>query len=440
VEISNIFREVFGDEAMPAPGKDPEQIRIRPYIGSFSAWYGLVKQNTMFIDHYYNKRHPASNYAGEPHPVNYYIYGYGGTTYWSTQDGTIPTIDQIWESGSWNSDSFFEVLKESALCAQMYGLRYIAYEGGPHDRGADHIDAGIVGYATRDPRFYQKVIDQQNTFKKIGGDVNIRYTLMHAPADVPSNNAFGPVFSILERDITNLNTYRFRALTDISKQEPADVEIGNVPPFTVNGAAHDITEQSKYPSQGTSKRLMAGGDYSAGYAVDVPATGIYNAEIQYSNGSGTIQIDVNGVTLGTYNVSGSGTTPAVNFNCNYNSLYIVRVVCVSGSVDINSVSVGIGNRFKSVNEFENITSIYNLQKSNISIYPNPASNYLQIHLGEENNHAKIDLINMQGKAVSSYVSHSANSKIDIDGVPEGMYLLSIKTKNNHFIEKLTVKH
>jgi chitodextrinase len=440
VEISNIFREVFGDEAMPAPGKDPEQIRIRPYIGSFSAWYGLVKQNTMFIDHYYNKRHPASNYTGEPHPVNYYIYGYGGTTYWSTQDGNIPTLDQIWESGSWNSDEYFESLKESALCAQMYGLRYIAYEGGPHDRGADHVDAGVVGYATRDPRFYQKVIDQQNTFKKIGGDVNIRYTLMHAPADVPSNSDFGPVFSILERDITNLNTHRFRALTDISKQEPADVEMGNVPPFTVNGAAHDITERSKDPSQGTSKRLTAGGDYSAGYAVDVPATGIYNAEIQYSNGSGIIQIDVNGVTLGTYNVSGSGTTQAINFQCDYNTLYIIRVVCISGSVDINSVSVGIGNRTISGNELENKTSIANHQKSSLTIYPNPANDHLQVHLGEEINFAKIDLINMQGKIVSSYNVCSTNSKIDLAGIPEGVYILSSKTENACFTEKLTIKH
>ncbi len=435
VEFSNIFREVFGDDDMPAPGKDPEQIRIRPYIGSFTMWYDLVKQNTMFIDQYYNKRHPSSNWH-DPHPVSYYIYGYGGSTYWSTdQKPPALTLNNIWNDGNWNSDNFTNILRNNSFCAHMYGLKYIAYEGGPHDDG-HHTDTEVITYAVRDKRFYQKQIDQQNVFNKVGGDLNVYFTLMHAPTDKPSSEDYGGVFSILETEVSDYTPPRYRAMVTLSEEEPADIDVGRTPPFTVDGAAYDITERDfdKQSASG-SKQLKAGGRYSAGYAVDVANSGNYNAEIEYTNGSGTIQVDVNGITVGTFNVSGSGTTPSVNFYCEYNTLYVVRVVCISGSVNIKSVKVGVGANTKSVNALEYAST----SNSGLSIYPNPANGLLNIQLTETLRSANIDIVNIQGKVVSSFTLSSNNGTINVGDIPAGIYILSVKTANALYLEKVTIK-
>ncbi len=79
VQISNIFRSVFSDNAMPMTGEDP---RIRPVY----EWHNGNKNNTAqhpltWADRYFNKTDPASTYSGIPHPVKYFLYGGGGAAY-----------------------------------------------------------------------------------------------------------------------------------------------------------------------------------------------------------------------------------------------------------------------------------------------------------------------------------------------------------------------
>ena len=85
VEMSNIFREVFGDEAMPAPGKnDP---RIRPLLMyQYDNANNTARDSLFFIDNYFNKTDPKSTYSGAPQPPNYFIYGAGAATYYASAD------------------------------------------------------------------------------------------------------------------------------------------------------------------------------------------------------------------------------------------------------------------------------------------------------------------------------------------------------------------
>ncbi len=85
VEISNIFRLVFGDDAMPAPGKqDP---RVRPVL-----MYQYDNQNNTatnalnFIDRYFFKTDPLSTFSGTPRPVSWYLFGGGAATYYASAD------------------------------------------------------------------------------------------------------------------------------------------------------------------------------------------------------------------------------------------------------------------------------------------------------------------------------------------------------------------
>ena len=78
--MSNIFREVFGDAAMPAPGKrDP---RVRPLLMyQYDNANGTAEDALFFIDNYFNKTDPASTFAGTPRPPAWYLFGGGAATY-----------------------------------------------------------------------------------------------------------------------------------------------------------------------------------------------------------------------------------------------------------------------------------------------------------------------------------------------------------------------
>lgn len=84
-EISDIFRSVFGDEAMPAPGRlDP---CIRPVLMyQYDNSNNTAKDALFFLDNFFNKTDPASTYSGPAHPVSYYLYGGGAATYYASAD------------------------------------------------------------------------------------------------------------------------------------------------------------------------------------------------------------------------------------------------------------------------------------------------------------------------------------------------------------------
>jgi hypothetical protein len=85
LEMSNLFRQVFGDEAMPAPGRnDP---RIRPLLMyQYDNANNTARDPLFFLDNYFNKTDPASTYAGEARPVSWFLYGGGAATYYASED------------------------------------------------------------------------------------------------------------------------------------------------------------------------------------------------------------------------------------------------------------------------------------------------------------------------------------------------------------------
>ncbi|MEQ9425100.1 MAG: T9SS type A sorting domain-containing protein [Cyclobacteriaceae bacterium] len=69
-----------------------------------------------------------------------------------------------------------------------------------------------------------------------------------------------------------------------------------------------------------------------------------------------------------------------------------------------------------------------------SIYPNPTLDYININ--SELIDAEISLINLQGKVFSNSKSISSKLRIDVRGLPKGLYILQYKASNQ--IQKLKV--
>lgn len=65
--------------------------------------------------------------------------------------------------------------------------------------------------------------------------------------------------------------------------------------------------------------------------------------------------------------------------------------------------------------------------SAFSIYPNPATNNLNIALGEEKN-ADLIICDMQGKVVSTGSTQQQTSQLNIEALNNGIYFLTIKTE------------
>jgi hypothetical protein len=85
VEISDIFRSVFGDDFMQAPGRQDPRVRVL-YMYQYDNNNSTATDAFNFIDGYFNKVHPASTYPGEPKPVPHFIYGGGTATYYASAD------------------------------------------------------------------------------------------------------------------------------------------------------------------------------------------------------------------------------------------------------------------------------------------------------------------------------------------------------------------
>lgn len=93
VQISNTFRQIFGDAAMG------ERIRILLFdqYGNYGNTLG------QFIDNYFNKTDPKSTFAGPAHPVSYYVWGGGGAIYYGSTHPTGVDPDVSIANGSFET-------------------------------------------------------------------------------------------------------------------------------------------------------------------------------------------------------------------------------------------------------------------------------------------------------------------------------------------------
>ena len=72
------------------------------------------------------------------------------------------------------------------------------------------------------------------------------------------------------------------------------------------------------------------------------------------------------------------------------------------------------------------------KEKNILLYPNPTSGKIDF-TGIESDHFKINMTDIQGKVQSNYTIYE--NKIDISGLPDGIYFISIQTQNQRIIKR-----
>lgn len=88
--------------------------------------------------------------------------------------------------------------------------------------------------------------------------------------------------------------------------------------------------------------------------------------------------------------------------------------------------------------FENM-DVNDADFTQIQIYPNPANEFIQINL-KQNNSLNYSLLDLSGKLILSGKLTDSNSKFSTQNIPNGNYILTLKGENLNQSQKIIIKH
>jgi hypothetical protein len=302
VEISKQFRSAFGDEQMIS--------RFRPVL----AWQidngqATAEQQLNFIQKYY-----GSAYYGypDPHPLNYYLWGGGGSLYYN--DTTVAA----------DSD-FQKAVQTDSKLASAYGLNYCNYEGGMYFDGQEDPD-------WFEPWVTTYMMDHQQYYEEHGGALLMYFTLA-----ATWENGLGFVHTI--RD---LNTRKYDFITQLSQQDGSwENSFGASLPMHRDGKDFSLIS-GDWESSGAGVTNLSPLAYRA-YHFDADETGLYKVWIEYSSNAEINMVIYSGSELLSTlhnNTNGTGQTSAQYFFDTQPGLRAIRIENY-GSSSFSLISVHV---------------------------------------------------------------------------------------------------
>ena len=142
----------------------------------------------------------------------------------------------------------------------------------------------------------------------------------------------------------------------------------------------------------------------------INATAISNNQIQWFLNGGVVVGELDSTLL-------------VTQNGDYNVVVTNQYGCENYSDTLYYGSVGI----------------LALENKNVSIYPNPATNYLEVKANEEIK--KIELYSLEGKLIElKNKKHSNTTRLDLSKIKNGTYFIKLYTINQSDVKKIVIKH
>jgi len=431
VQISDIFRNTFGDGQMMS--------RVRPVLCWQRNYNDLTSRTLNFMDRWYNKRDSRSTVA-TARPVNYYIYGGGGSGYWYPDTNAGLTADNLWDRGDFNPTTYFNKLANDAGWAKAFGLVYLAYEGDTHPQYDG--DETLLRNLHFDSRMNADTYEHLQAWNQLDGDLfNFLALNGRAPTEWAVRNIDNPA-----------NSPQLTAINNFNDDNPLPVTLGSVVPFTRPGASYDLfTWHSRNPN-GTGNVTLNGNsaEYATAYSFRTTTAGACNVRVQYSSTvTSRLIVEFAGNVIGDFTLpSTNGATTFTNYmniNCETDKLYSIRVAAASGSISIQNISVASGTASNSqAVATDQLPDQTILQKEQIQLYPNPARDNIFLHASvNHDQQLNVSIYSQEGRAVSfavlSVTKGKQQLKLDISKLPKGIYLLKIEGKTVNSTQKLVVQ-
>lgn len=318
--MSNIFRAEFGDRQMMS--------RIRPVLEGQLANKIWMTYALEFIEKYYAT--PRDGMSAKE--VSYFIYGGGGSAYYGINIDKTKYSDAEYlmahhfDEGMYPDKTWLAQTKEDSILMKNYGLKKIAYEGGP---GVDYYDTvnkkstltiDQQRAVNANPKMKDMIIKCQDAWSEVDGDL-LAYYCLGAGASWEFTTSLlldsnGKVYS--------LETPKMLGIDELNKREKAPLNFGvSIDKEIVISETEMETRLGKdttgyVPSLGVS---VLGGEDIFGLALNVKKAGKYKMMMKgrvhgdpvVDSKKGSSEVRLNGKLLGNiiFQVNGAGTAKAI---------------------------------------------------------------------------------------------------------------------------------
>lgn len=223
--ISLAFREVFGDNAM--------MTTVRPILASqVGNGNNYLSTGLAWAQTYYgNVRSAAPQNAVVRLPSDIW-YGGGGAAYYDSSinpiDATSGTLDAYFSNLP--TPSFARSSIVDSIWTHAYGLKYVAYEGGPGPGGSalgSVTGAAISPTFNNDPRMKSRMLLAQDIWDQAGGD-ELVYYIYSGPAPWSFSNDLVP------QVVSDTGSVKLQAIEAINAKTRPPTTLGSTVPGTVH--------------------------------------------------------------------------------------------------------------------------------------------------------------------------------------------------------------
>ncbi|HTP27931.1 MAG TPA: hypothetical protein VMK12_20040 [Anaeromyxobacteraceae bacterium] len=254
-QISLMFRRIFGSAAMMR--------RIRPILAAQSSSPtgpgGIDAMLVFAFDHLCGGwRMPGTREKVGQHPPSYYWYGAGGAAYYSPSDAS--SVEAVLTSGemdptTWTASGQLRDMQAPAV----FGIRRIAYEGGPNlgdwSQGHESINqpAAVMTFPPRSPNMTDVFAAHHDAWSRLGGDLLVYYNstsdYRYGLAPISKRHPNG--------DVHDLDSPKLRAVDALAARPRAAITVGSPIPGRLPGASHTISSTFGRASSGAGFALTA---------------------------------------------------------------------------------------------------------------------------------------------------------------------------------------
>jgi hypothetical protein len=318
--VSDIFRAVYGDASM--------KNRVRPLLMTQQGnGQTTLEQALLWLDAYAQRQSPAR-------AVDSYLYGAGGSGYYGVnqEPANHGDLDAFFATGNYPATQNVKGFGVDAVWAANYGLKRIAYEGGPSLDAFTNAEARAIN---ADARMQDMVVKTHDAWSSQGGDLLVYYTLVGA-----AQWEFTP-------DITNPASPKFKALDQLKIQPRAAVTLGQQLPGTIIAADQtDYRIRTGYDYAATIDGLACIGGNDLGEWIALPghaSTGFTGTLVVNAQAGSitTIRVWINGVAKGQVTLAaGSHLANSTSLSTDISAgLVIIRLEMLSGGCNLRSIAV-----------------------------------------------------------------------------------------------------
>ncbi|MEI7677481.1 MAG: T9SS type A sorting domain-containing protein, partial [Bacteroidales bacterium] len=202
----------------------------------------------------------------------------------------------------------------------------------------------------------------------------------------------------------------------------------HIPWQTISGNLNIIRSGGKWGLSVDGSNTMSTIDATVG------TTYLITAKVNFTPSNTTIALYVNptiGTTPSNPTITATSISPLL--------FYSIGMYLNSNTSSVSIDEMRIGKTYSDVTPQGLITNINSLNKISLSVYPNPATDYITLQIGKNGEKADLNIIDMEGGVLISHKSLEDGSKISLANLNNGNYIVRIVSNFKTVVKQFIVK-